>query len=127
MKFSFFIVFFLVIFSCQEKKITCEEQREKAKTDFKNNKFTYFEQLKLTDSINIRQEFKKLLNENNINVIFDTFSPSGCITNNDKDPNNEFCYQEMMMNNLYAKFGNTFFDKVKQKAYNIHFKKIKEN
>ncbi|MEI7487735.1 MAG: hypothetical protein WCJ72_10055 [Chryseobacterium sp.] len=125
MKLSFALILCLLIFSCQEKRISCEEQREKAKTDFKNNKFIYFEHVQRNDSIDVRQEFKQLLNENNIEVVFGTFSPAGCIPRNETDHNNEFCYQEMMMNNLYAKFGNTFFDSLKTKAQNIHSKKLK--
>jgi hypothetical protein len=125
MKLSFALILCLSIFSCQEKKISCEEQREKAKTDFKNKKFTYFEHIQRNDSVDFHQEFEQLLNKSNIKVVFGTFSPAGCIPRNDGDPNNEFCYREMMMNNLYAKFGNNFFDSLKTKAQNIHSQKSK--
>lgn len=122
MKISFLLLLFII--SCQEKKVTCEEQREKAKKDFKNNSFTYFEHISRSNSLDTHLEFEKLLNENNIKVVFDTISPMGCIADSGKDPNNEFCYQEMMNNNLYAKYGNKFFDSLKLKAQYIHLQKF---
>lgn len=125
MKFNFLLIVFIFIFSCQEKKLTCQTQREKAKTDFENNNYTYFEYVKLSNSMDIHQEFEQLLKEKNIKVIFDTISPVGCIPDLDQDPNNKFCYQEMMNNNLYAKFGNKLFDSLKIKAKYIHLQKLK--
>ncbi|MCS3532199.1 hypothetical protein [Chryseobacterium sp. JUb7] len=124
MKFCFLLSVFLLICSCQKKKLTCEELREKAKNDFKNNKLTYFEHIKLSDSIDIRKEFRQLLNKNNIKVVFDTISPPGCIPA-DKSSKPEICYQEMMNNNLHAQFGHHFFDSIRIEAKNEHLKNLK--
>jgi len=119
MRFSFVFILFLIFYSCHEKKVSCEELREKAKNDFKSNKLIYFEPIRLTDSLDIRKEFKQLLNKNNIKVVFNTISPQGCIPV-DREP--EICYQEMMNNNLYAKFGHHFFDSLRVEARNEHIK-----
>jgi len=121
MRFSFLCALILIFYSCHEKKVSCEEFREKAKKDFKSNKLTYFEPIRLTDSLDIRKEFKQLLNKNNIKVVFDTISPQGCIPV-DREP--EICYQEMMNNNLYAKFGHHFFDSLRVEARNEHIKHL---
>lgn len=123
MKNSFLLIVILSILSCNDKKIkniTCESQREEAKNDFDNNRFTYFEHIELfNDNIN-RANFTKFLEEHNIKVIFDTLEPVGCIPESETDPQHNDCYKEMMNNNLHAKFGNPFFDSLRLKSnYNF--------
>ena len=126
MKFSY-IIFLLIAISCgksQDIKLTCQQQNERAETDFKNNNFTYFEYVKLTDSIKFYREFEQLLNKNNIKIVFDTLKPTGCIPQT-KDPNHQICYQETMNNNLHFKFGKELFDSLRIQAKSIHSQNAK--
>ena len=106
----------ILIVSCGKKQntyLSCEQQREKAKIDFSNNKLIYFDYLQSEKDFN-RQLFADLLKENNI--ILDTLFPEGCIPLSQTDLNHEHCYKIMMNNNLNSKFGNQFFDSLRSKA-----------
>lgn len=115
MKLYFFFALILII-SCSKKQntyLSCEQQREKAKNDFKNNKLIYFDYLQSEKDFD-RQLYGDLLEENNI--ILDTLIPEGCIPLSQTDLNHEYCYKIMMNNNLNSKFGNQFFDSLRSEA-----------
>ncbi len=127
MKFSLYIIISFIALSCSKKqdaKLTCEQQRERAKTDFKNNTFIYFEYVKPSDSISYYKEFALLLKKKNIKIVFDTIVPVGCIPEINKDPNHQICYQETMNNSLHLKFGKESFDSLRIKAENIHLQNV---
>lgn len=116
MKPIFFSAVFLLMVCCNKKQdtyLSCEQQREKAKNDFKNNKLIYFDYLQSEKDFD-RQLYADLLKENNI--ILDTLIPEGCIPLSQTDLNHEYCYKIMMNNNLSSKFGNHFFDSLRSEA-----------
>ncbi|WP_449397724.1 hypothetical protein [Chryseobacterium wanjuense] len=128
MKFSFYLLLSLLAISCsknQDIKLTCEQQKEKAKIDFKYNNFTYFEEVERSDGIDYYPEFEQLLSKNNIKIVFDTIVPTGCIPETNKDPNHKICYKRTMNNDLEIKFGETFFDSLRIKATTSTFTKIR--
>lgn len=115
MKLVFFFALFTLTISCNKKQevhLSCEQQHKKAKNDFNNNKFIYFDYLQSNDFD--RKLYSRLLQENNITL--DTLIPEGCIPLSTTDLNNEHCYIQMMNNNLNAKFGHRFFDSLRLKA-----------
>lgn len=115
MRSAFFFALFALTISCNKKQevyLSCEQQHKKAKNDFNNNKFIYFDYLQSNDFD--RKFYSRLLQENNITL--DTLIPEGCIPLSSTDLNNEHCYIQMMNNNLNAKFGHRFFDSLRLKA-----------
>lgn len=107
---------FVLFISCNKKQdvfLSCEQQHKKAKNDFNNNKFIYFDYL-LTDNQLDREIYSRLLKD--YNIILDTLIPDGCIPTSEYDLNNENCYKTMMNNNLHAKFGHQFFDSLRLKS-----------
>jgi len=116
MKLVFFFALFALTISCNKKQevyLSCEQQHKKAKNDFNNNKFIYFDYLQSNNYFD-RKLYSRLLQENNITL--DTLIPERCIPLSTTDLNNEHCYIQMMNNNLNAKFGHRFFDSLRLKA-----------
>lgn len=114
MKQGFFIIISILLVACDKSSsLSCEQQHQKAKNDFKNNKFIYFDYLQSDKSFD-RKQYSRLLKENNITL--DTLIPEGCLPLSDTDLNNEHCYERMMNSNLNAKFGNQFFDSLRLKS-----------
>ncbi len=79
MKLVFFFALFALTISGNKKQevyLSCEQQHKKAKNDFNNNKFIYFDYLQSNNDFD-RKLYSRLLQENNI--ILDTLIPEGCI------------------------------------------------
>lgn len=113
MKQGFFIIISILLVACDKSSsLSCKQQHEKAKNDFKNNKFIYFDYLQSDKSFD-RKEYSRLLKENQITL--DTLFPEGCIPSSQTEIN-ENCYKNMMNSNLNAKFGNQFFDSLRLKS-----------
>lgn len=108
MKLAFFFALFALTISCNKKQevyLSCEQQHKKAKNDFNNNKFIYFDYLQSNDFD--RKLYSRLLQENNITL--DTLVPEGCIPLSTTDLNNEHCYIQMMNNNFKCQIWPSFF------------------
>ena len=113
MKKGFFFIILILAVACNKTgSLSCEQQYEKAKNDFNNSKFVYYDYLQ-SDKIFDRKEYSRILKENHITL--DTLYSQGCIPFSQTQIN-EDCYKRMMNNNLHAKFGQQFFDSLRLKS-----------
>lgn len=114
--------------SCKkDEHLNCQDVREIAKSDFKKGKYIYYEYQFLTDDKSSNEEYRKILKDYNIKVIFNTSYPiSDIVDKKNQIEENKACYEEMMNILIKGKFGYNYFDIIRKKADSIYSLKSKK-